>query len=222
MKKSVLISLIGHLLALASFAIGFSRTGPPPPLPSKVHSVDLVRPVGEQDRSRKTKGENKPSQAVPKTETVKTKQRSGQKVDTAPSTEAMSPKGTKKPAKTAAKQQPKPAVQKGSSGQNKVAEGLALDAVFDDYDYLGDMTGRITDAWRQPVVGPHSGVLKTTIFFTILRDGSVLDVQVWASSGDNTFDRSARQAVEEVDPLPVLPEGFKGDQLGVYLDFTEN
>jgi colicin import membrane protein len=221
MKKAVLISLAGHALALASFAVGFGRPGPPPPLPSKIHNVDLVNAPGEQQRNRKTRGETKPSQAVPKTETVKAKQRSGQKVETAPSTEAMSPKGTKKPAKTA-KQQPKPAVQKGDKGQNKVAEGLVLDAVFEYNDYLNDMVVRIKEEWYQPVVAPHSGVLKTTIFFTILRDGSVIDAQVWASSGDNTFDRSARDAVVAVDPLPALPEGFKGDQLGVYLDFAEN
>ncbi|MSR84088.1 MAG: TonB family protein [Candidatus Latescibacteria bacterium] len=214
----MLISLIGHLLALASFAIGFSRTEPPPPLPSRVLSMTLVGAPDVQ-RSRKPKGENKPSQAVPKTETVKTKQRSGQKVETAPSTEAMSPKGTKKPAKTA-KQQPKPEAQKGG-GQNKVAEGLRLDVVFEYNDYLQDMGDRIKEEWRQPLVGPHSGVLKTTIFFTILKDGSIDERQVWGSSGDNTFDRSALNAVFSVQ-LPALPEGFKGDQLGVYLDFTEN
>ncbi len=216
----MLISLIGHLLALASFAIGLSRTGPPPPLPSKVHNINLVNAPGEKQRPHKTKGQAKPEQAVPKTETVKTKQRSGQKVETAPSTEAMSPKGTKKPAKTA-KQQSKPQVQKGNSGKTQVAEGLAIDVVFEYNDYLQDMVDRIREEWRQPVVGPHSGVLKTTIFFTILRDGSIDEQQVWESSGDNTFDRSALNAISSVQ-LPVLPEGFKGDQLGVYLDFTEN
>ena len=220
MKKSVLISLIGHLLALASFAIGFSRTGPPPPLPSKARIVNLVDAPGEKQRSRKTKGEAKPSQAAPQTETVKTKQRTGQKVEKAPSTEAMSPKGTKKPAKTA-KQQPKGEVPKGNSSKNQVAEGLALDVEFEYNDYLQDMVDRIKEEWRQPVVGPHSGVLKTTIFFTILKDGSIDERRVWESSGDNTFDRSALNAVYSVQ-LPVLPEGFKGDQLGVYLDFTEN
>ena len=220
MKRSVLISLIGHLLALASFAIGFSRSGPPPPLPSKARIVTLVNAPGEKQRSRKTKGEAKPSQAAPKTETVKTKQRTGQKVDTAPSTEAMSPKGTKKPAKTA-KQQPKTGVPKGNSSKNQVAEGLATDVDFEYSDYLGDMVDRIKEEWRQPVVGPHSGVLKTTIFFTILKDGSIDERQVWETSGDNTFDRSAVNAIDSVQ-LPVLPEGFRGDQLGVYLDFTEN
>lgn len=220
MKKSVLISLIGHLLALASFAIGFNRIEPPPPLPSKAHMVSLVNAPGEKQRPRKTKGQATPEQAVPKTETVKTKQRTGQKVEKAPSTEAMSPKGTKKPAKTA-KQQPKAEVPKGNSGKNQVAEGLALDVVFEYNDYLADMVADIKEEWRQPVVGPHSGVLKTTIFFTILKDGSIDERRVWESSGDNTFDRSALNAVYSVQ-LPALPEGFKGDQLGVYLDFTEN
>lgn len=220
MKKSVLISLIGHLLALASFAIGFSRTGPPPPLPSKARMVSLVNAPGEKQRHGKTKGQAKPAQAAPKTETVKTKQRTGQKVEKAPSTEAMSPKGTKKPAKTA-KQQPKAEVPKGNSSKNQVAEGLATDVVFEYNDYLQDMVDRIKEEWYQPVVGPHAGVLKTTIFFTILKDGSIDERRVWESSGDNTFDRSALNAVYSVQ-LPVLPEGFKGDQLGVYLDFTEN
>ena len=133
----------------------------------------------------------------------------------------MSPKGTKKPSRTA-KQQPKPEVQKGGGEQNKVAEGLTLDEVFDYEEYLADMKARIEEAWRQPMVGPHSGVLKTTIFFTILKDGSIDERRVEFSSEDNTFDRAALEAVVNVDPLPVLPEGFRGDQLGVHLDFTEN
>ena len=219
MKRPVLISLIGHLLALASFAIGLSRTGPPPPLPSRVLSMTLVAP-GEQQRSRKPKGANKPSQAIPKTETVKTKLRSGQQVETAPSTEAMSPKGTKKPARTA-KQQPKPEVQKGGGAQAQGGEVLRLDQEFKYDDYLTDMKARIEEAWRQPLVGGQAEVLKTTIFFTILKDGAIDSCMVEFVSGVNAFDRSARDAVLDVDPLPPLPEGFKGNQLGVHLDFSE-
>lgn len=219
MKRAVLISLAGHLLALASFALGLSRTGPPPPPPSRIHNVELVGMPGEQ-RNRKPKGENKPSQVVPKTETIKAKQRSGQQVETAPSTEAMSPKGTKKPARTA-KQQPKPEVQRGGGAQDKAGGALRLDQEFEYDDYLADMKARIEEHWRQPLVAPHAGVLKTTIFFTILKDGSIDSCIVEFFSGDNTFDRSARDAVIGVD-LPALPEGFKGQQLGVHLDFSEN
>ena len=219
MRRAVLISLAGHLLALASFALGLSRTGPPPPPPSKIHTVDLVGDPAVP-RNRKPQGQTKPSQAVPKTETVKTKLRSGQQVDTAPSTEAMSPKGTKKPARTA-KQQPKPEVQRGGGAQAKGKEGMTTDEVFEYEDYLADMKARIAEAWRQPLVGGQTEVLKTTIFFTILKDGKIDESMVEFASGVNGFDRSALEAVQEVDPLPSLPEGFKGNQLGVHLDFAE-
>ena len=220
MRRAVLISLAGHLLALASFALGQSRKGPPPPPPSKIHTVDLVGDLGAARNRSKPKGETKPVQAVPKTETVKTKLRSGQKVETAPSTEAMSPKGTKKPARTA-KQQAKPEVQKGGGAQAKGGKDLWLDEEFNYEYYLEEMKAAIEAAWRQPLMGPHQGVLKTTIFFTILKDGSIDECKVEFGSGENIFDGAAKQAVIDVT-LPALPEGFKGEQLGVHLDFAEN
>lgn len=220
MKRAVVISLAGHAIALASVALAVTREGLPPPLPTKAYAVNLVAMPGEQ-KNRKSKGEAKPSQLVPKTEVVKTRQRSGQKVDQAPSTEAMSPKGTKQPARKA-KQKPAPETKKGGQQQGG-GPALRLEGEPFPYpEYLNDMVTLITEAWDQPFVGNRAEVLKTTIFFTILRDGTIGECEVEVRSEVPLFDRSALEAVLSVDPLPALPEGFKGNQLGVHLDFLEN
>jgi len=45
--------------------------------------------------------------------------------------------------------------------------------------------------------------LKCKIRVRLMSDGSVIDAEVIASSGDEIFDRSAENAVNKASPLPV-------------------
>ncbi len=64
------------------------------------------------------------------------------------------------------------------------------------------------------------GKLKSVVYFKILKDGSVSEVSLKDSSGDQLFDEQAMRAVKMASPFPPLPEGYAENDLGVYFEFT--
>lgn len=95
-------------------------------------------------------------------------------------------------------------------------------AQLDAYDfgspyYLSLVFGKIRDVWENPV--QSSSVLMTTIYFRILRDGSIVETKVEKSSGIDLFDQSAMRAIISSAPFPPLPNEFTGDYLGIHLEF---
>lgn len=75
-------------------------------------------------------------------------------------------------------------------------------------DYL---VRRLYELWDQPgraVVREDQA--SAMISFRIHRDGRIEGVSVKRSSGSGQLDRSALDAVRRADPLPPLPEGFRG------------
>ena len=83
--------------------------------------------------------------------------------------------------------------------------------------YLSLVFGKIRDVWENPV--QTSSVLMTTIYFRILRDGSIEQTKVEKSSGIDLFDQSAKRAIISSAPFPPLPNEFTGDYLGIHLEF---
>jgi TonB family protein len=83
--------------------------------------------------------------------------------------------------------------------------------------YLSLVFGRIRDLWDNPV--QTSSVVQVTIYFKILKDGQVLDAQVEKSSGIDLFDQSAMRAIISSAPLPPLPTEYRGEYLGIHLEF---
>jgi protein TonB len=81
--------------------------------------------------------------------------------------------------------------------------------------YIDRMKTLIGSHWYRP----QSSNATTTIHYVINRDGSLRDVRVETSSGDDNFDRAALRAVRETSPLPPLPFGYDGTYLGVHLTF---
>jgi TonB family protein len=61
----------------------------------------------------------------------------------------------------------------------------------------------------------------TYVTFTIHKDGSITDIVLEASSGDDQMDRAALQAVEESQPMP-LWSSFKGDEIKIGTRFMYN
>ena len=57
------------------------------------------------------------------------------------------------------------------------------------------------------------------VYFRIARGGEVSGVRLEGASGMEFFDRSAVRAVMISDPLPPLPLGFTGGDLGVHFGF---
>lgn len=58
-----------------------------------------------------------------------------------------------------------------------------------------------------------------TITFTILRDGTVTNVQITQSSGNQSVDTSAIRAVESSSPLDRLPDAYSGSSVNVEYTF---
>jgi TonB family protein len=81
-------------------------------------------------------------------------------------------------------------------------------------DYLTTMVDLIQRNWnsKQQVAGT------TTIRFTILRDGTVADVQVARPSGYTVLDLAAQRAVA-MARMPPLPAAYRPERLTVHLNF---
>ena len=60
---------------------------------------------------------------------------------------------------------------------------------------------KVNRSWIRPV--STTAGLKCTIRVRLLSDGTVMDAEVISSSGDEDFDRSAENAVNQASPLPV-------------------
>jgi protein TonB len=81
--------------------------------------------------------------------------------------------------------------------------------------YLVTMVQMVRSNWNQ-----HQGALgQVEMKFTILRDGTITNVEVETSSGFFNLDQEARRALVKTRKLPPLPREFTGSTLPVYLVF---
>ncbi len=92
-------------------------------------------------------------------------------------------------------------------------------APFPYPEYLANVILQIKRHWRPPTGGQQ---LRAELAFTIMRDGSVVDLAWVRRSGNPTFDLEARGAIEAAGrrgAFGALPEGFPADQLRVSFFF---
>jgi periplasmic protein TonB len=82
-------------------------------------------------------------------------------------------------------------------------------------DYIGGMVAKIHQNWvsRQQTTGV------TTMRFTIQRDGTITDIQLARSSGNQMLDFLAQRALLAVRQLAPLPDAYPNPTLVVNLDF---
>jgi len=60
---------------------------------------------------------------------------------------------------------------------------------------------------------------KTTMEFTIGRDGTIKDIRLVQSSGNMSMDNSGQRALLASSPLPALPSDYSGSYVRVTFDF---
>ena len=72
-------------------------------------------------------------------------------------------------------------------------------------------------AWKLP---PKSDGLKVTLRYTLVANGSVSSIRVEKSSGNQSFDDSAVQAVRRASPFPPPPKSFPVGDLRMVIDPT--
>jgi protein TonB len=86
--------------------------------------------------------------------------------------------------------------------------------------YLQMISDKITANWFQSLVDPGvGGVLQTEVYFRIYKNGQISDIRVNVSSGVESFDLSARRAIEAAKPFAPLPNEYDGQYLGITLVF---
>ena len=86
--------------------------------------------------------------------------------------------------------------------------------------YLQMISDKITANWFQSLVDPGvGGLLQTQVYFRIYKNGTISDVKIDVSSGVESFDLSARRAIEAAKPFAPLPNEYDGQYLGITLVF---
>jgi periplasmic protein TonB len=88
--------------------------------------------------------------------------------------------------------------------------------------YVEAVQRRISSNWLQSTVDPSVAYApRVVVTFTILRDGTVTNVQITQRSNDYSVDSSAVRAVNASSPLDRLPPAYSGSSVNVefYFDF---
>jgi TonB family protein len=110
-------------------------------------------------------------------------------------------------------------------GQTSSGSGVAAlsfgDGSFGDLysAYVESMTRRISDNWNKPDIRNLSTSPRVYVSFTIARDGTVNDIDIAQSSGIPELDTSARRAMLRSNPLPPLPDRYRGSNVTVRFYF---
>jgi len=105
----------------------------------------------------------------------------------------------------------------GSAG---LSGGLAVDARdFEFTYYLMLIRNKVAQNWAPPA-GLESGrPVRAVVYFRVGRGGGVSAIRLENGSGIEFFDRASLRAVTLSDPLPPLPLGFPGSDLGIHFGF---
>lgn len=88
--------------------------------------------------------------------------------------------------------------------------------------YVQSVVRAISQNWMQNTIDPGVRAArraKTTVTFTINRDGSVKSIRLAASSGNRSMDDSAQRALLAIDHFPPLPADYSGRYVDVTFDF---
>jgi TonB family protein len=90
--------------------------------------------------------------------------------------------------------------------------------------YLARVVWNVRRNWYSviPVTARLGTKGRVAIVFEILKDGSVPELRLVASSGSDPLDRAALAAIRASNPFPPLPEEFTGEHLVLQFIFLYN
>jgi len=97
--------------------------------------------------------------------------------------------------------------QTGSGGVG-VGQGSPFGNRFGNYVTI--LRQRVAEKWHTGDIDPRIHALPTAIVtFNLMRDGSVRDVRIAQSSGNQALDYSAQRAIYDASPFPPLPAAYE-------------
>ena len=107
-------------------------------------------------------------------------------------------------------------------GQTGTQGSVSLDAAnFGFSYYLVGLQAKVASNWFPPgSAGAPGEVLRATVHFRVIDDGTIVNAKIEDSSGAAYFDRCALRAILLSSPLAPLPEAFEEDELGVHFEFS--
>lgn len=88
--------------------------------------------------------------------------------------------------------------------------------------YIEAVKRAINQNWLQNTIDPSVRAARkahAVVNFTINRDGTIKNIRISQSSGNQSFDSSAQRALLSIDKLPNLPPGYSGSYVDVIFDF---
>jgi TonB family protein len=88
--------------------------------------------------------------------------------------------------------------------------------------YIEAVRRAINQNWMQNTIDPGVRAArraKTTVTFTINRDGTVKNIRIQDSSGNRSMDDSAQRALLSIEHFPALPADYSGRYVDVTFDF---
>ncbi|MGB2632774.1 MAG: TonB family protein [Candidatus Acidiferrum sp.] len=88
--------------------------------------------------------------------------------------------------------------------------------------YIEAVRRAVNQNWLQNTIDPGVRAArraKTTLTFTINRDGSVKNIRISESSGNRSMDDSASRALLSIEHFPPLPADYSGRYVDVTFDF---
>jgi len=131
------------------------------------------------------------------------------------------PKKQEEPPKEAEPEPTETVVPYTSLGAPGMKGQISVDAAnFEFTYYLLLVRNRIAENWSPPAgLVTRGQPVRAVVYFRITRHGAILLPQLEDQSGVEFFDRSALRAVRVSDPMPPLPVGFDGSELGVHFGF---
>lgn len=88
--------------------------------------------------------------------------------------------------------------------------------------YIEAVRRAVNQNWLQNTIDPGVRAArraKTTVTFTINRDGTVKNIRIYESSGNRSMDDSASRALLSIEHFPALPADYSGRYVDVTFDF---
>lgn len=112
--------------------------------------------------------------------------------------------------------------------KNYTADTMQVQLIFlggkeavDFAPYMRDLQYNIRSKWNPPKLSESCRVI---LLMKIAKDGKLLAVSIFQSSGNKAYDDAALAAVYNAQPFKPLPEGFKGWSIDIQftLDYNVN
>jgi TonB family protein len=103
----------------------------------------------------------------------------------------------------------------GGAGVGVGVGGVQLEGEEFPFQYYIELfVNKVGNNWKNPVQDPETS-LAAQVYFRISRTGRITGIALKKGSGNFIYDQAAMRAVLASNPLPPLPEGYRGDFLGV-------